>query len=54
MSRTDEFLEEARKLLQNTEELLKKYPNSFSLKISVRQWKDHIAYLEEQQRLEHI
>lgn len=42
----DEQLNDARKILENAEQLLKKYPHSFSMNIKITQWKQIVEYLE--------
>ena len=40
------MLEEARRILADKRALLKKYPDKFSLRLSIRQWNIKVAKLE--------
>ena len=44
-----EQLDEAKKILEEKELLLKKYPNKFSLRVDVRQWSGIVGKLEREE-----
>ena len=44
----EDAIEEAELLLEETEELLKKYPDKFSLRVSKRNWSHRVDVLKKQ------